>query len=71
MVTLTATPDAGSTFTAWGGDCTGTGPCVVTMDQDRAVTATLRPRCSAPARPEGGCRRFAADTPPHRRPTNV
>jgi hypothetical protein len=40
-VTLTATPDAGSTFTGWGGDCTGTGPCVVTMDQDRAVTATF------------------------------
>jgi hypothetical protein len=41
MVTLTATPDAGSTFTGWGGDCTGTGPCVATMDQDRAVTATF------------------------------
>jgi hypothetical protein len=41
MVTLTATPDAGSTFTGWGGDCTGAGPCVVTMDQDRAVTATF------------------------------
>jgi hypothetical protein len=41
MVTLTATPDAGSTFTGWSGDCTGTGPCVVTMDQDRAVTATF------------------------------
>jgi List-Bact-rpt repeat protein len=41
MVTLTATPDAGSTFTSWGGDCTGAGPCTVTMDQDRAVTATF------------------------------
>jgi hypothetical protein len=41
MVTLTATPDAGSTFAGWGGDCTGTGPCTVTMDQDRAVTATF------------------------------
>jgi len=41
MVTLTATPDPGSTFTSWGGDCTGTGPCTVTMDQDRAVTATF------------------------------
>jgi uncharacterized repeat protein (TIGR02543 family) len=41
MVTLTATPDAGSTFTGWTGDCTGTGACVVTMDQDRAVTATF------------------------------
>jgi hypothetical protein len=41
VVTLTATADAGSTFTGWGGDCTGSGPCVVTMDQDRAVTATF------------------------------
>jgi uncharacterized repeat protein (TIGR01451 family)/uncharacterized repeat protein (TIGR02543 family) len=41
MVTLTATADAGSTFTGWAGDCSGTGPCVVTMDQDRTVTATF------------------------------
>lgn len=41
MVTLTATPDPGSTFTGWSGDCSGTGPCTVTMDQDRAVTATF------------------------------
>ncbi len=40
-VTLTARPDLGSTFTGWSGDCTGTGPCVVTMDADRAVTATF------------------------------
>ncbi|HEU4615634.1 MAG TPA: hypothetical protein VFS15_26245, partial [Kofleriaceae bacterium] len=41
MVTLTATPDASASFTAWGGDCTGTGPCTVTMDQMRSVTATF------------------------------
>ena len=41
MVTLTATAIAGSTFTGWTGDCSGTGSCVVTMDQDRAVTATF------------------------------
>jgi uncharacterized repeat protein (TIGR02543 family) len=40
-VTLTATPDTGSVFGAWGGDCTGTGDCVVTMDQARSVTATF------------------------------
>jgi Divergent InlB B-repeat domain len=39
-VTLTATPAAGSTFTGWS-DCSGTGTCTVTMDQDRAVTATF------------------------------
>jgi uncharacterized repeat protein (TIGR02543 family) len=40
-VTLTPTPSAGSTFTGWSGDCTGTGACVVTMDQARSVTATF------------------------------
>jgi hypothetical protein len=41
VVTLTATPDANSIFTGWSGACTGTGPCTVTMDEDRAVTATF------------------------------
>src|SRR6266480_2885030 len=41
MVTLTATADAGSTFTGRTGDCSGTGSCIVTMDQDRGVTATF------------------------------
>jgi hypothetical protein len=40
-VTLTATPAAGSVFTGWSGDCTGTGGCTVTMDQARSVTATF------------------------------
>jgi len=41
VVTLTATPDAASTFTGWSGDCSGTGTCQITMDQARAVTATF------------------------------
>ena len=41
MVALTATPSTGSTFTSWGGACTGTGPCVVTITQATAVTATF------------------------------
>ncbi len=41
MVTLTATPDTGSVFGGWGGDCTGTDPCTVTMDQARSVTANF------------------------------
>ena len=41
MVTLTPTPDSGSAFTGWSGDCTGTGGCTVTMDQARAVTANF------------------------------
>jgi len=40
-VTLTATPDAGSTFTGWSGDCSGTGACVVSMTSDKAATATF------------------------------
>ena len=40
-VTLTATPDDGSTFDGWSGDCTGTGPCEVTMDAPHDVTATF------------------------------
>jgi hypothetical protein len=41
-VTITATPDAFSTFTSWsGGGCTGTAPCTVSMTQARSVTATF------------------------------
>jgi uncharacterized repeat protein (TIGR01451 family) len=42
MVTLTASADAGSTFTGWsGGGCSGTGTCVVTLNADTTVTATF------------------------------
>src|SRR5690606_19269867 len=41
VVNLTATPAAGSTFGGWGGACSGTGGCVITLSQDRAVTATF------------------------------
>jgi hypothetical protein len=40
-VTVTATPNPGSSFTGWSGDCSGIGPCVVTMNTHRAVTATF------------------------------
>jgi uncharacterized repeat protein (TIGR02543 family) len=39
-VQLTASPASGSTFVAWGGDCTGTAStCVVTATGSRNVTA--------------------------------
>ncbi len=42
VVTLTAAPAAGSTFTGWsGGGCTGTGTCAVTLDAAVMVTATF------------------------------
>ncbi|MBE7447929.1 MAG: hypothetical protein HS111_03260 [Kofleriaceae bacterium] len=41
-VTLTATAGSGSTFAGWsGGGCAGTGPCAVTIDAARTVTATF------------------------------
>ena len=42
VVTLTATPAAGSTFTGWsGGGCSGTGACQVRMSAAESVTATF------------------------------
>jgi hypothetical protein len=41
IVTLTATPDAGSVFAGWSGDCSGTGSCIVTMDAAKSVAATF------------------------------
>ena len=41
VVTLTAMPDMGSTFEGWGGACSGSDACQVTMDQARQLTATF------------------------------
>lgn len=47
VVTLTATPNTGSTFTGWsGGGCSGTGTCSITTSSSSAqttVTATFNP----------------------------
>ena len=40
-VTLTATPNTGSTFAGWSGACSGTGNCSVTMNSNQAVTAAF------------------------------
>ncbi len=41
-LTLTATPETGSTFVGWSGACSGTGLCVVTNTKgDQTVTATF------------------------------
>lgn len=41
VLQLAATPSANHTFTGWGGDCSGTGACTVTMNQARSVTAAF------------------------------
>ena len=40
-VTVTANPASGYTFTGWSGDCSGSGPCAVTMDGPKSVTANF------------------------------
>jgi Divergent InlB B-repeat domain/PASTA domain len=57
IVTLTATPTTGSAFKGWsGGGCSGTGPCVVTMNGNTSVTATfsLVPETLAVSKTGGG-----------------
>jgi galactose oxidase-like protein/List-Bact-rpt repeat protein len=41
VVTLTATPSTGHTFTGWSGACTRPGTCTVTMGVVRNVTASF------------------------------
>ena len=41
MVALTAVPASTSTFTSWGGACSGNGACNVTMSTNKSVSATF------------------------------
>ncbi|MBF0339084.1 MAG: DUF1566 domain-containing protein [Nitrospirae bacterium] len=46
-VTLTATASDNSTFTGWGGDCSGTSStCPLTMSAAKTVTATFTKSCN-------------------------
>ncbi len=52
-VTLTATPNNGSSFTGWTGDCAGCGSntqCSITMDSDKTCTAGFE----GPSQPKTG-----------------
>lgn len=40
-VSLVATPSAGYQFTGWGGACSGTSVCDLTMDSNKSVTAAF------------------------------
>jgi len=42
VVNLTAIPKSGFIFQEWSGACSGSGPCSVTMDKDKTVTALFR-----------------------------
>jgi hypothetical protein len=71
ILTATPQPGSGSSFTGWGGDCTGTGTCEVTMDAARSVRAEF----SLPPIPTitdftpdgtdgtGGIKRYLGDNP--------
>jgi hypothetical protein len=43
-VTLTVVVNGNAVFAGWSGACTGTGPCTVTMDASKSVTATINRR---------------------------
>jgi List-Bact-rpt repeat protein/PKD domain-containing protein len=47
-VTLTPTAASGSEFTGWGGACSGTGACQVTMSEARSVSAGFEPEPPPP-----------------------
>jgi uncharacterized repeat protein (TIGR02543 family) len=45
-VNLTATADAGYTFSGWSGACTGTGPCSVSMNSNKSIIAIFTQNAS-------------------------
>ena len=47
-VTLSAFPDPGSIFDGWGGACSGTGPCALTLQGPSSVVATFERDTTAP-----------------------
>lgn len=42
-VELTPAPAPEAVFEGWSGDCSGTGPCSVSLDEPRSVTASFAP----------------------------
>ena len=41
VITVTASANLYSIFSGWGGDCSGSGACVVTMTANRSVVANF------------------------------
>jgi cytochrome b involved in lipid metabolism len=48
LVTLTAIPSSGSTFTGWTGYCSGTGTCTIAMNQSTTGGATFTQTVAVP-----------------------
>jgi phospholipase C len=42
QVSLTSSPAANAYFAGWGGSCTGTGSCQVTLTQNESVSSTIK-----------------------------
>jgi hypothetical protein len=52
VLALSAVPAPGSGFAGWTGACSGTGPCLVTMNTDQGVTAAFTPaQAGSPSKP--------------------
>jgi uncharacterized repeat protein (TIGR02543 family) len=62
LVTVTAAPASGFTFNGWSGACSGSGPCSVSMDSPKSVTANFA------ATPTQQLPQIPAPTPP---PTQI
>jgi hypothetical protein len=62
-VTLTASPAAGSTFAGWGGTCSGTGACTVTVGPGAFVTATFITTPPGPTGTPPDCTDMASISP--------
>lgn len=54
-VNLTATPDAGSVFAGWSGDCSGPNPCSLTQNATVTATFTIAPPPPVSGENGGGC----------------
>jgi hypothetical protein len=69
VVTLAAHPASGHSFAGWGGACTGTEPCQLTMDASKEVTATFVESGSITVRketdPSGASRGFTFEINPN------
>jgi len=50
-VVLSASPNAGTVFSGWGGACSGTGICTLTMTENHEVTASFNPSTVATTSP--------------------